>query len=100
MLAGGISVAFDELPLSVRLPAAVSASPTVNGRAPVLVSSLIVWFPSTEIVGGVLGPVTTVCLNAMMLPIHGWLLLAAVALPVNGALNVFPHIEAKPALRT
>src|SRR5262245_61646200 len=52
MLLFGTSVVFDELPVTVRLPAAVSGSPTVNASAPVGVSSLTVWFATAEMVGG------------------------------------------------
>jgi hypothetical protein len=55
MFAFGTSVEFDELPLTVKLAAAVSASPTVKAIAPVVVSSLIVWDGMFEIVGAVLG---------------------------------------------
>ncbi len=53
MFAVGTSVGLDELPLSVRLPAAVSASPTVKAIAPVPVSSAIVCAAIAEIVGAV-----------------------------------------------
>jgi hypothetical protein len=49
----GTNPVLEELPLSVRLPAAVSASPTVNAIAPVGVSSLVVWSAMFEIVGAV-----------------------------------------------
>src|SRR6266511_3277723 len=52
MLPLGASVGVDELPLTVKLPAAVSASPTVKLIAPVGASSLMVWFAMFEIVGG------------------------------------------------
>ncbi len=42
MLAMGISDVLLEVAVSVRLPAAVSASPTVNGMAPVGVFSVVV----------------------------------------------------------
>ena len=42
MLALGTSVGFDELPVTVRLPAAVSTSPTVNGIAAVGVFEVVV----------------------------------------------------------
>src|SRR5689334_9139013 len=47
----GMTVVFDDEPVTVRLPAAVSTSPTVNDSAPVDESSLIVWFATDEIVG-------------------------------------------------
>ena len=37
--------------VTVRSPAAVSTSPTVNGMAPVAVSSSVDWLPTSEIVG-------------------------------------------------
>src|SRR6267143_2540075 len=55
MFALGTSVGLDELPLTVRLPAALSASPTVNAIAPVGVSSLVPWSTMSEIVGAVFG---------------------------------------------
>jgi len=48
----GTRVVLSELPLTVRLPAGVSPSPTVNAIALVEVSSLIVWLRIFEIVGG------------------------------------------------
>src|SRR5262249_60599967 len=46
----------DALPIfSVRLATGVSASPTVNGSAPVLVFWGIDWLVTSEIVGGVFG---------------------------------------------
>ena len=47
-----------ELPLTVKLPGAVSASPTVNGIAPVEVFTTTVWLVMSEIVGGELGGLT------------------------------------------
>ena len=47
----GTRVVFDEVRVTVRLPAAVSASPMVKAIAPVLESSLIVRFEMLEIVG-------------------------------------------------
>src|SRR5882762_5741810 len=58
MFPNGTSVRFDELPLTVRLPGAVSASPTVNPTAAVAVSSLTVWLAMLEIVGGVFTALT------------------------------------------
>ena len=54
MFAFGTRVVLDDEPETVRLPAAVSPSPTVKARAPVLESSLIVWSAMSEIVGAVL----------------------------------------------
>jgi hypothetical protein len=51
MLEFGTSVVLDELPLSVRLPGAVSTSPTVKAMLPVEVSSFVVWSEMSEIVG-------------------------------------------------
>ena len=50
----GTNVVFDELPLTVKLPAAVSASPTVKPIPAVAVSSLVVWLAMLVIVGAVL----------------------------------------------
>jgi hypothetical protein len=58
----GTSVGFDELPLAVKLPAAVSPSPIVKPMAPVPLSSLIVWSAMFEIVGAVF-PALTVSTN-------------------------------------
>src|SRR4051812_6098637 len=52
----GTRVGLDELPFTVKLPTAVSASPTVNAIAAPGVSSLAVWLTIAEIVGGVFGP--------------------------------------------
>src|SRR5205814_187749 len=51
----GISAGFDEAAVTVRLPAGVSASPTVNGTAPVLVFSGVLRSVTSEIVGAVFG---------------------------------------------
>jgi len=51
-LALGNKFVFDELPVTVRLAAGVSTSPTVTGRAPVAVSSAVVWSVTSLIVGG------------------------------------------------
>jgi hypothetical protein len=66
MFAVGTSVGLDELPLTVKLLSAVSASPTVNANAPVVVSSLIVWLGMLVIVGAVLlpAPLTGVSMSA------------------------------------
>src|SRR6185295_5598935 len=58
MLFVGTNVGFEEPLLNVKLPAAVSASPTVKLNAAVGVSSLIVWFAMAVIVGGVFTAVT------------------------------------------
>src|SRR5262249_47213323 len=58
MPAFGTSVVFDELPLTVRLAAGVSASPTVNAIAPVAVPPIVDWLAIAEIVGGVLVALT------------------------------------------
>jgi hypothetical protein len=57
-LAGGTRVGFDDVPLTVKLPAAVSASPTVKASAPVAVSSAVTCAAIGEIVGAVFGGVT------------------------------------------
>src|SRR5258706_3629020 len=54
MLLFGTSVGLDEAPLTSRLPALVSASPTVKPIGPIAVSSAVVWSPVCEIAGGVL----------------------------------------------
>src|SRR5262245_21868815 len=51
MFALGTSVVSEEPPLTVRLAAAVSVSPTVKARAEVAASSLTVWLAIVEIVG-------------------------------------------------
>ena len=78
---------------SVRLPAAVSASPTVNAIAPVPVSSSVLRSVMFEIVGAVLVALAT-CLNAITPPTHVELLPLAVAAPVNGAEKALLHIDA------
>jgi hypothetical protein len=47
----GTSVVLFELPLTVRLPAAVSTSPTVKLRGPVVPFRAIDWFAMSVIVG-------------------------------------------------
>src|SRR6266487_6194146 len=58
MLFSGTSVGLDELPLNVKLPAAVSTSPIVKFNGPVVPFTLIVWFAMPVIVGGVLTALT------------------------------------------
>jgi hypothetical protein len=53
MLPLGTSVGLEELPETVRLPAAVSASPTVNERGPVEEPALMDRLAMLEIVGAV-----------------------------------------------
>jgi hypothetical protein len=60
MFVAGTSVAFDEAPTSVRLPAAVSMSPIVNAIWPVAVSCAVVRSAMVEIVGASLTDVTTI----------------------------------------
>src|SRR5438093_10562192 len=48
----GTSVGLDELPLNVRLPAAVSTSPTVKPIGPTAVPAAVLWSAMFEIVGG------------------------------------------------
>ena len=57
-LATGTRAVSDEVAGSVRLPAGVSASPTVKATAPVGVSSLMVWSAMLEMVGASLTAVT------------------------------------------
>src|SRR5438552_764626 len=52
MLALGTNVRLVDVALRVRLPAAVSTSPIMNAMGPVEVSSLTVWLPMAEMVGG------------------------------------------------
>src|SRR5213594_1906785 len=51
MFGFGTSVGLDELPLTVKLPAAVSTSPTVKPSAGVVVFIGILWLGRLEIVG-------------------------------------------------
>src|SRR2546425_500611 len=51
MLLVGTSVGLDDPLLNVRLPIGVSASPTVNGIAPVAVSTVVNWSAISLIVG-------------------------------------------------
>ena len=51
MFSVGTSVVSDELPVSVRSPAAVSTSPIVNGMSPVETPESVDWLPTSEIVG-------------------------------------------------
>ena len=57
ILALGTIVVFPEVAESVRLAAAVSASPTVNEIAEVALFKATVWFAIAEMVGGLLGAV-------------------------------------------
>src|SRR6266498_571463 len=52
MLPLGTSVGLDELPLNVKLPAAVSTSPTVKPIGPTAVPAAVLWSAMFEIVGG------------------------------------------------
>ena len=56
----GSKAVLDEVAERVRLPTAVSVSPTVKLIADVAVSSFMVWSVSTERVGAVLGALLTV----------------------------------------
>src|ERR1051325_230158 len=55
MFAFGTNVVAEELPETVKLPAAVSASPIVNGSAAVAWFCATVWAATVEMVGAVLG---------------------------------------------
>src|SRR3954453_19749678 len=70
MLATGTRPGFDERAGTVRVPAAVSTSPTVKAIAAVAVSSRVVWSVMLEIVGGSLTAVTlrTNTLSAVAAP--------------------------------
>src|SRR5262245_56079593 len=61
MFALGTRLVLEEAPVTVRLAAAVSASPMVKGRGPAEVFWLMVWLAMSEMVGG--------WLPSMMLPI-------------------------------
>ena len=63
MFASGTSVVFDDARVTVRLPAAVSASPTVKAIGPVAVSSFVVRSAISEMVGAVLAPATVTTTN-------------------------------------
>src|SRR4051812_5468647 len=58
MLLAGTRVGFDELALKVRFAGAVSGSPTVKLRGPVVPFTLIVWLGMLEIDGGSLTALT------------------------------------------
>ena len=58
IFAFGTSTGFEELPVSARLAAGVSTSPTVNVIAPLAEFSLIFWSATVEIVGGLFTAVT------------------------------------------
>src|SRR5205823_12790233 len=51
----GTIAGFDDWTLTTRLPAAVSASPTVNPTGPTAIPVVVCWFDTSEIVGGVFG---------------------------------------------
>ena len=48
----GTSVGLDELPLNVKLPAAVSTSPTVKPIGPAAVPTAVLWSAIFDMVGG------------------------------------------------
>src|SRR5436190_797089 len=50
----GTRAGLEEVPVTIRLVAAVSASPTVKGRGPVDEFWLMVWLAMSEMVGAVL----------------------------------------------
>src|SRR5258706_11329865 len=52
MLPLGISVGFEEEPVTIKLAGSVSASPIVNEMGPSGVSSAVTWLAMSEIVGG------------------------------------------------
>ena len=52
MFALGTSAVFEDVPPTVKLPAAVSTSPTPKGNAPVASSSSMLRLTISEIVGG------------------------------------------------
>src|SRR5262245_66339806 len=52
MLVLGMRRVLEDVPVTVRLPGAVSASPTVKAMLAVAVSSLVVWLAMGEMVGG------------------------------------------------
>ena len=60
MLATGTKVGLEEAPETIRLPAAVCASPTVSGIAVVAVFCAVVWSEMVEIVGAVFAGALTV----------------------------------------
>src|SRR6266516_4115978 len=51
MFPSGTSVGLDEIPLNIKLPAAVSASPTVNPIGPTAAPAAVLWFAMLEMVG-------------------------------------------------
>ncbi len=66
MLPDGTSAGFDDAPVTPRLPAAVSASPTVNPIALVAVSSVVLRLARSDSVGGALGGAVTVNRNVSL----------------------------------
>ena len=56
MFALGRRARFPDVPATVKLPTAVSASPTVKASGPLAVPGVVDWFAMAEMVGGVLPP--------------------------------------------
>src|SRR3954464_11830158 len=59
IFAFGTRAVFDEFAVNVRLPTAVSASPTVKFKTPVELSSFNTWSGISEMVGGLFGVALT-----------------------------------------
>src|SRR5206468_5492725 len=78
----GTNVGLEESLLKVRLPGAVSASPTVKPSAAVLVSSLIVWSANPVIVGGVFTALTVSPNGSLALLVPSLTVTVIVAVPV------------------
>ena len=68
MAALGTRAVLEELADKLRLPAAVSASPTVNASAPVFASSLIARLARLEIVGAVFAAAAVVTVATLEVP--------------------------------
>ena len=82
MFAAGTSVGFEELAVTVRPPAGVSASPTVKPSAAVAVSSVVVCSATSEIVGGSFTAVTVSTKVSVAVAVPSLTVSVIVAVPV------------------
>src|SRR5436190_2131314 len=78
MFAFGTRVVLLDVPLRVRLEAAVSASPIVNARGPTATQVVVVWFAMVEIVGGVFDAGELIVSVSVALPVPAEFVAASV----------------------
>jgi hypothetical protein len=96
MLLNGTRARFEEFLLKVRLPGAVSPSPTVNPSALVAVSSLIVWSAIPLMVGGVFTAFTVNTKVSLALFVPSLTLTVIVAVPIWSAAGVTVTVRLLP----